>query len=76
MAAPFGAAGRRETPRQWLEEGYLLMTQARVADPLALTVAEFDGLLSLVGRGVPSRLAPQGFDPRAYVEAESARGWQ
>lgn len=74
MAAPFGAAGRRETPRQWLEEAYLLTTQAHVADPLGLPVREFDGLLSLVARGVPSRSAGAPFDPRSYVESVIGAG--
>ena len=63
MGTPFAGRERR---REWLEEAYLLATQAFIPDPLALTVSEFNAYSSLVARGSPQRTLPT--DPREYVE--------
>lgn len=64
MGTPVAERDRR---REWLEEAYLLATQANIPDPLGLSVAEFNGYSRLVARGTPHRIAPA--DPRSYVEA-------
>ena len=65
MGAPFAAGGERR--REWLEEAYLLQTQAHIPDPLSLAVGEFNGYVRLVCRGTPQRTTPT--NPREYVES-------
>lgn len=58
-----------ERPRDRLLESYLISQTVGIADPLALSVHEFDGLLRMAMRG---RLveASHGGDPcRAFVDA-------
>ena len=64
MGTPVAQGDRR---REWLDEAYLLATQANIPDPLGLTVWEFNGLSRLVARGAPQRIGPS--DARSYVEA-------
>jgi hypothetical protein len=68
MGAPFAREPGRERPRDWLAEAYLVATVARVADPLALPVAEFTGYLEAAARGDLRRVAGP-IDTRAYIDS-------
>lgn len=67
MGTPFASRERRELGRDWIREAYVLSTEANIPDPLGLSVAEFDAMLSAVAQGAPRRSEPM--DARAHVEA-------
>lgn len=67
MGAPFARGERRERPREWLKEAYILATQANIPDPLSLPVPEFNGWLEAVADGAPVRGGP--IDARSYVDS-------
>lgn len=65
---------REERRRDRLNECFLLASHLGIADPLSLPVAEFDGLLELIGRGELVRSKSQGDPCRSYVEDWLTRG--
>lgn len=50
-----------------MNEAYLLSTVARIADPMALTIGEWNGLLDAAARGDLRRAAPM--NPRQFVDS-------
>lgn len=57
-----------ERPRDRLAECYLIMQTVGLSDPLALPVAEFDGILRMCASGEMVR-SRDGDPCRAWVEA-------